>query len=645
LTREAIVGELLARERAALHRSVADALERKGGPISSYIESLAYHAHSARDWSRALSASTRAADHALSLHAPREALAHLDRALDAANEAGIIPEVSLRLARGSALETLGDLQGAHDEFAAALETARVGSRQRDAWEALHALGMLWAARDYARAGEYRREALVQARVIGDASLIARSLNRVANWHVNLEQPAPALRGHAEALELFESLGDRRGVAETVDLLAMTHFVAGNMSESSRIYERAVALHEANGDRRGLAGALALLCLSDSSTHSSCTSFGRTSIAQNAVHDERPLRLAREIGWRAGEAFALYLLGDSLGWQGEYQRAIPIVRESLAISEDMEHLQWQCGASRALGMMMLDLQAPELARIPLERAHQIALRLGSRTWTRWSAASLAIALARLGEYATALSILDDAVVPSNIGREALQPGDEDSPTLGERFLKLARAEVALEMGEPAIALAIVDERLAAEQFPVPRLTFMRARALMALDDNAAAEVTLRTACGEASATNAKPLLWSIKVAMGHFLKKMRHRVESRQAFDEALIIANDLASRVDEAPLRKAFERAVQSLIPDAPTPTSRQKAKASFGGLTSRERDVARLVAQGKANRAIARALGIGERTVEGYVAAALSKLAFSTRTQLAAWTVERELTRSRAKA
>ncbi|MEO7998611.1 MAG: AAA family ATPase, partial [Gemmatimonadaceae bacterium] len=33
LTREAIVGELLARERAALHRSVADALERKGGPI------------------------------------------------------------------------------------------------------------------------------------------------------------------------------------------------------------------------------------------------------------------------------------------------------------------------------------------------------------------------------------------------------------------------------------------------------------------------------------------------------------------------------------------------------------------------------------------------------------------------------------
>jgi DNA-binding NarL/FixJ family response regulator len=46
--------------------------------------------------------------------------------------------------------------------------------------------------------------------------------------------------------------------------------------------------------------------------------------------------------------------------------------------------------------------------------------------------------------------------------------------------------------------------------------------------------------------------------------------------------------------------------------------------LTRRERDVAELIARGKTNRAIARELGIGERTVEGYVAAALSKLSFA---------------------
>jgi len=80
---------------------------------------------------------------------------------------------------------------------------------------------------------------------------------------------------------------------------------------------------------------------------------------------------------------------------------------------------------------------------------------------------------------------------------------------------------------------------------------------------------------------------------------------------------------------------LNSLIPSKPRPTPKRVAKAAFGGLTRRERDVAELVARGKTNRAIARELGIGERTVEGYVAAALAKLSFVSRTQLAGWVIE----------
>jgi len=79
----------------------------------------------------------------------------------------------------------------------------------------------------------------------------------------------------------------------------------------------------------------------------------------------------------------------------------------------------------------------------------------------------------------------------------------------------------------------------------------------------------------------------------------------------------------------------------APPPAERtpgQAAKAAYGGLTRRERDTAALVAQGKSNRAIARSLGIGERTVEGYVAAALSKLGFASRSQIAVWAAEQGL-------
>ncbi|MEP6766864.1 MAG: AAA family ATPase, partial [Gemmatimonadaceae bacterium] len=302
LTREALVGELLKRERAALHRAVADALEQQGGDSNQHIESLAYHAYGALDWPRALDACSRAAHHALALHAPHEALANLDRAFDAARQANITPGIALRFARGRALETLGDFDAAHDEFSATLSAARATGQSNDAWNASYALGMLWSARDYGKAGEYRREALALAREIGEESLIARSLNRVANWHTNLEQIAPARRFHEEALALFERLGDAPGVAETVDLLAMTHALAGDGTESVRYYKRAVALYELHGEKRGLATALPVLCLLNGSTHASCTTFARNAFGAEALTDERPVRLAREIGWRAGQAF-------------------------------------------------------------------------------------------------------------------------------------------------------------------------------------------------------------------------------------------------------------------------------------------------------------------------------------------------------
>jgi non-specific serine/threonine protein kinase len=84
-----------------------------------------------------------------------------------------------------------------------------------------------------------------------------------------------------------------------------------------------------------------------------------------------------------------------------------------------------------------------------------------------------------------------------------------------------------------------------------------------------------------------------------------------------------------------------ALIPSGPQPSSERAAREALGGLTRRERDVAELVAQGKANRAIARELGIGERTVEGYVTSALAKLDLTSRTQLAAWVIETGVSRA----
>ena len=139
LTREAIYAELLARERVTLHREVAAALEQQHEQsLDGAIEALAYHAWEAGEWERAARYAARAGSHAIALSAPREAVAHLDRAFAASERAGIAPGIELYLARGDASETLGDFQRANDDFTAALDRARASSDQRSEWEALNA---------------------------------------------------------------------------------------------------------------------------------------------------------------------------------------------------------------------------------------------------------------------------------------------------------------------------------------------------------------------------------------------------------------------------------------------------------------------------------------------------------------------------
>jgi RNA polymerase sigma factor (sigma-70 family) len=60
--------------------------------------------------------------------------------------------------------------------------------------------------------------------------------------------------------------------------------------------------------------------------------------------------------------------------------------------------------------------------------------------------------------------------------------------------------------------------------------------------------------------------------------------------------------------------------------------------LTEREREVLRLVTQGKANKEIARQLEISERTVRTHVSSILGKLGLASRTQAALYALREGL-------
>ncbi|MEO8620144.1 MAG: AAA family ATPase [bacterium] len=633
LTREAIRTRLLGRERVALHRAIAAALQQGIDAHEQDEDALSYHTFEAGAWEQARYYALRAASRALALSAPREALQHFERAVVATENGGQRPDAELLVGRGRAYETLGAFAQANDSFTAALTAARAHDDRRAEWSALHALGMLWAARDYERAGRYRRDALDVARAIGDPPLIAHSLNRVGNWFVNREDPHSGIPYHDEALAIFERAADARGVAETVDLLAMTHHIAGAQDVAVPLYERSVELFTARDDQRGLANALSVLLVCGPSYHASAGPARASVHTTEQVAEERAIRLTMDIGWRAGESFARYLLADCLAWRGDYQRATRLARESRAIAQEIEHLQWECGARRVLGHIALDLFAAD-AIAQLEDAHAIARRLGSATWTRWTGAPLAIALARAMKLEEAALVLDAA--------EGLMPttaGIDDAPmgarrTLGERYMACARAELALAKGSPADALETIR---GADIERTPGVALLRARALMMLERWDEATATLAVARAEAQKQGARPMLWRIEAAQGAVHLGERRRLEARRSFDVARVIAAELVVGLDE-PLVASFQAGVDALAPPPPERTAAQAAKAAYGGLTARERDTAALIAKGKSNRAIARVLGIGERTVEGYVASTLAKLGVSSRAQIAVWAAEQGL-------
>jgi predicted ATPase len=124
LTRQAIYSALLVRERKALHRAVAEALERcYADAPDPHAGELAYHCYEAGLWIKALEWSRRAGDNASSLYAPAEALRHYMRARDCADRLEQIAQVAaLDRAIGNIHETLGGFLQAIEAYSHALQS-------------------------------------------------------------------------------------------------------------------------------------------------------------------------------------------------------------------------------------------------------------------------------------------------------------------------------------------------------------------------------------------------------------------------------------------------------------------------------------------------------------------------------------------
>jgi predicted ATPase len=163
LTRQAIYTQFLSRERRALHARITETMERLFAPAPHlHIAELAYHAYEAENWAKALDYAQRLGEMAQAVHAPRAAIDHFTRAIEAAHRLGEAERPDLHRSRGRAYEILGDFDGARADYESALAATRDAGDHHGEWQALGDLGSLWAGREYARSGDSWKSDVVLA---------------------------------------------------------------------------------------------------------------------------------------------------------------------------------------------------------------------------------------------------------------------------------------------------------------------------------------------------------------------------------------------------------------------------------------------------------------------------------------------------
>ncbi|MBV9230363.1 MAG: tetratricopeptide repeat protein, partial [Chloroflexi bacterium] len=639
LTQQAISAELLLLERQALHRSLTETIERLSTSSPAvrerFLEDLAYHSFEAGMWGQALTYQLEAGEKALSLYAQQAAIEHFTRAEDAARHLSQIPPLRLYLARGQALETLGDFERARSDYEQALKTARDVQDRSMEWQSMIAIGFLWTGHDYERAGTWFRQALALSEQLADPILHAHSLNRFGNWLMNTGRYQEALEVHRQALRLLEAQADKVGMADTLELIAGVSLFMGDTSGATKeFFDRAIELFRSLGDRQKLSFNLAVRAR-NSGSEMIDSNFSALLTQDEGTQDaEEALRLARQANSPSGQAFAEMAAAWAQSSFGAFGSALAHAREALRIATSIEHQEWATGANGGLGQLYLLMLEPDRAVTSLEIGVAGAQQLGSMIWIGYLAPYLALAYMMRREFPRAAATLETIILR-----------DQEPKNLFERRAARVWGELALAQGEATRALAIAEQLLTsvpgdARPQPIPHLLALKGEALLALQRLEEAAEALEQAKMGAQLRQAPSLLWRIQRSLGRAYQLLQRPERAQQEFTAARHVIQELATTIDESSLREQFLHTALDLVPQEKPLPPREAARQAFGGLTPREREVAALVAQGKTSREIADLLVVSERTAEVHVSNILGKLGFTSRAQIAAWAVEKGLTK-----
>lgn len=352
-----------------------------------------------------------------------------------------------------------------------------------------------------------------------------------------------------------------------------------------------------------------------------------------------LRLAREMQWPAGEAMVQFIAGFVFASFGQISRGLMYLQQALLLATEIEHQQWMAGAHCYLSNIYVLVLEPTLALQHAEAALSLARQLGSAWWIGNSITCQVLAYLLKGEFVHAEEVL-----------VAAMPLEQRPGSLSERRMAWAWAQLVLAQGQSDAALQMVEQLLESARTaigvtsaqPIPWLLKLKGEALFALKRTDEALQVLEEAKRGALERQEAPVIWQIHRALGEVYQSLRREEEAQLAFAAAREGITSLMQAIDDQHLREHFLQYALASLPkekSSPRRTPPVVPDLSYpAGLTAREMEVLRLLAQGLTSAQIAAQLVIGLVTVNSHVRSIYSKLGVSSRSAATRYAMEHHL-------
>jgi ATP/maltotriose-dependent transcriptional regulator MalT len=556
---------------------------------------MAYHAERARAWQLAYAASLAAGDAAMTILGARDALTHYHRAQGLARAGHVATDEAETLALDRRL--VAALRGA-----GRLEEAATAARimaQRAAASSDHA-AEAWAWIQFA-----------------DARTFAQ---RFADATAGLE------RGRIIA----ETLGDDGLLAAALATRGVMLSARGRLDEAEQDLQQAIPLAERAGNR-----AIALKGL----IYVGFTASWRGQFREAITTCKEAMQLADAAHDASSLADARFSLALALTGCGEYEDALSLLHDLLAFATTSGEPYYAVRAPNTIGWIYCELALVERALAWDERG---VTESGQGHWPGHFKAR-ANSLLNLGTDLTLLGRLDEAETALEQAAEAVNQSDYMRWRTANR-LALCLGELALARGDGERALLLATEALSRA---MPRRAAkyvhlahdLTGRALAAIGRDTEASPDLEQAVTLAAAIDYRAGHWRSLAHLANTLRRQGRASVASQHDAEAGRVLSAIAERLRDPELRADFLAAphVAAVLARAGSASSAQPSPYPRG-LSGREVEVLRLVAEGLTNSQIAARLFLSPKTVSSHLVSIFGKLEVTSRASATRFAIEHGL-------